>query len=178
MTVPDVTQQRNLGQIAYNKPGLGLTLLRENILSPGRFDSAFAYYVHQWAFKHPTPYDFFHCMENYAGETLDWYWRGWFLNNWKIDFAVQDVAYNTANDPKNGSIITIACLEKLPMPVTVEITEANGKVGRVKLPVEVWHAGGTWKFRYASTDIVTKVVIDPDKQYPDNNPKNNIWHND
>lgn len=178
MTVPDVTQQRNLGQIAYNKPGLGLTLLRENIIGPGRFDSAFTYYVHQWAFKHPTPYDFFHCIENYAGETLDWYWRGWFLNNWKIDFAVQDVTYNTPNDPKNGSIITIACLEKLPMPVTVEITEASGKVGRVKLPVEVWHVGGTWKFRYASTDTVTKVVIDPDKQYPDNNPKNNTWHND
>lgn len=178
MTVPDVTQQRNLGQIAYNKPGLGLTLLRENIIGPGRFDSAFTYYVHQWAFKHPTPYDFFHCIENYAGETLDWYWRGWFLNNWKIDFAVQDVTYNTPNDPKSGSIITIACLEKLPMPVTVEITEASGKVGRVKLPVEVWHVGGTWKFRYASTDAVTKVVIDPDKQYPDNNPKNNTWHND
>lgn len=178
MTVPDVTQQRNLGQIAYNKPGLGLTLLRENILGEGRFDSAFSYYVHQWAFKHPTPYDFFHCIENYAGETLDWYWRGWFLNNWKIDFAVQDVSYIQRNDPKGGTIITIENLEKLPMPVTVEITEANGTVGRVKLPVEVWHVGPVWKFRYASTDVVTKVVIDPDKQYPDANPKNNIWHND
>lgn len=177
-TVPDVTQQRNLGNVAYGKPGLGLTLLRENIIGEGRFDSAFSYYVHQWAFKHPTPYDFFHCIENYAGETLDWYWRGWFINNWKIDFAVLDASPNDRNDATKGSIITIENLEKLPMPVTVEVTEANGKVGRVKLPVEIWHAGPVWKFRYASTSEVTKVVIDPDKQYPDNNKGNNTWHND
>ena len=177
LTVPDVTNPRNLGNVAYGKPGLGLTLLRENILGEDRFDSAFSYYVHQWAFKHPTPYDFFHCMENYAGETLDWYWRGWFMNNWKIDQAVQDVTY-IQNDPKNGSIITIANLEKLPMPVTVEVTDADGKTGRIKLPVEIWQHGSIWKFRYNSTGIISKVVIDPDKLYPDVNKGNNIWHND
>ncbi|MEP6750428.1 MAG: M1 family aminopeptidase, partial [Bacteroidota bacterium] len=176
-TVPDVTNPRNLGNVAYGKPGLGLTILRENILGENRFDSAFSYYVHQWAFKHPTPYDFFHCIENYAGETLDWYWRGWFINNWKIDQAVKDVSY-VQNDPKNGSIITIANLEKLPMPVTVEVTEADGKTNRVKLPVEIWQHGAMWKFKYNSTGIINKVVIDPDKLYPDTNGKNNIWPSD
>ena len=174
-TVPDVTQPKNLGTVAYGKPGEGLTLLRENILGEGRFDSAFSYYVHQWAFKHPTPYDFFHCIENYSGETLDWFWRGWFLNNWKLDQAVTDV--NPANrfDDTKGSIITIASLEKLPMPVTVEVTEANGNKGRVKLPVEIWHNGGVWRFKYPSTSKVVKVVIDPDKQYPDITRSNNTW---
>jgi hypothetical protein len=175
-TVPDVTQQRNLGLIAYSKPGLGLTLLRENILGEGRFDSAFSYYTHQWAFKHPTPFDFFHCIENYSGETLDWFWRGWFLNNWKIDQAVTDVSYVQGNDVTKGTIITIANLEKLPMPVTVEVTENNGKKGRVHLPIEIWHSGGTFRFKYNSTDSVQKVVIDPDKLYPDVNKGNNIWH--
>jgi len=177
LTTPDVTAPRNLGNVAYGKPGLGLTILRENILGEGRFDSAFSYYVHQWAFKHPTPYDFFHCIENYAGETLDWYWRGWFMNNWKIDQAVQDVNY-VQNDPKQGSIITIVNMEKLPMPVTVEVTEADGKTGRMQLPVEIWQHGPVWKFRYNSTGTVTKVVIDPDKLYPDANKGNNTWHND
>lgn len=177
LTVPDVTNGRNLGNVAYGKPGLGLTLLRENILGEGRFDSAFSYYVHQWAFKHPTPYDFFHCIENYAGETLDWYWRGWFMNNWKIDLAVEDVAY-VSKDPKDGSVITIANLEKLPMPVTVEVTEEGGKTGRIQLPVEIWQHGSYWKFKYNSTGTVIKVVIDPDKLYPDVNKGNNIWHND
>ena len=176
-TVPDVTNPRNLGIVAYDKPGMGLTLLRESILGEGRFDSAFSYYVHQWAFKHPTPYDFFHCIENYAGESLDWYWRGWFMNKWKIDFAVQDVSY-IKNMPGNGSIITIANLEKLPMPVTIEVTETGGKTGRIQLPVEIWQHGAIWRFAYNSAGIITKVVIDPDKKYPDMNKANNTWHND
>lgn len=174
LTVPDVTQQFNLGTVAYYKPGFGLKLLRENVLGPERFDTAFRYYVHKWAFKHPTPWDFFHCMENAAGENLEWFWRGWFMNKWKIDLAVTDVAA-IQNDPSKGSTITIATLEKLPMPVTIEIKEANGKTGRVNLPVEVWQHGGVWKFNYASTDKVTSVVVDPDKTIPDVNLKNNSW---
>ncbi|MBC7848442.1 MAG: M1 family metallopeptidase, partial [Chitinophagaceae bacterium] len=119
LTVPDVTAQANLGTIAYRKPGFGLSLLRENVLGPARLDSALRYYVHKWAFKHPTPYDFFHCIENYAGESLDWFWRGWFMNNWKIDQEIQDVSY-VKDDPKQGSIITVANMEKMPMPVVVE----------------------------------------------------------
>jgi hypothetical protein len=175
-TIPDVAKQRNLGITAYVKPGLGLTMLREDILGEGRFDSAFSYYVHQWAFKHPTPYDFFHCIENYAGETLDWYWRGWFINSWKIDQSVDDVTAVDKTDASKGSIITIGNLEQLPMPVTVEVTEDNGKKARVQLPVEIWHTGAIWKFKYNSTGKVTKVVIDPDMKYPDVNRRNNTWY--
>lgn len=174
LTVPDVTSPANLGTIAYRKPGFGLNLLRENILGPDRLDSALRYYVHQWAFKHPTPYDFFHCIENYAGESLDWFWRGWFMNNWKIDQEVRDVTY-VKNDPAQGSIITIANNEKLPMPVVVEIKESNGKVSRVKLPVEVWQHGAVWKFAYASTSTIEKITLDPDNTLPDVNSKNNSW---
>lgn len=173
-TVPDVTQARNLGFVAYFKPGLGLTLLRENILGRGRFDSAFSYYVHTWAFKHPTPYDFFHCIENYSGETLDWFWRGWFMNQWRIDQSVDDVAYIN-RDPSQGSIITVSNREELPMPVTLEITESNGKVTRKMLPVEVWQHGPTWKFKFNSTSEISKIVVDPDKNYPDMNRSNNLW---
>jgi hypothetical protein len=173
-TVPDVTSPANLGIVAYRKPGFGLQLLRENVLGAARFDSAFSYYVHKWAFKHPTPYDFFHCIENNAGETLDWFWRGWFLQNWKIDQAVQDVAY-VQDDATKGSIITIANLEKMPMPVVVEVKEENGTTNRVQLPVEVWQHGSVWKFAYKSTSKVTAVTIDPDKTLPDVNGKNNSW---
>lgn len=173
-TIPDVTNPANLGTIAYRKPGFGLQLLRENVLGEARFDSAFRYYVHQWAFKHPTPYDFFHCIENNAGETLDWFWRGWYLNNWKIDQSVDDVTY-VQNDPAQGSIITISNLEKMPMPVVAEVTEENGKTARIKLPVEIWQHGATWKFAYKSTSKLKKVVIDPDNTLPDVNNKNNTW---
>lgn len=173
-TVPEVTQPRNLGIVAYYKPAMGLSILREVILGEDRFDGALSYYTHAWAFKHPTPWDFFHAIENYSGESLDWFWRGWFLNNWKIDQSVDGVSY-VENDSTKGSIITISNLEKLPMPVTVEVTEMDGKTGRISLPVEVWQHGPTWKFEYPSNSKITKVVIDPDNKLPDVNDKNNKW---
>jgi hypothetical protein len=174
LTVPDVTQPRNLGIVAYYKPYFGLKLLRENVLGTERFDRAFRYYVHQWAFKHPTPWDFFHCMENYSGESLSWFWRGWFMNHWKIDQVVENISY-VQDDPAKGSLITIGNFGQLPMPVTVEVKEANGKTGRVQLPVEIWQHGGIFQFVYHSTDKLQQVTIDPDNKLPDANSKNNVW---
>jgi aminopeptidase N len=48
-----------------------LTLLREQILGPERFDFAFRTYVARWAFKHPTPDDFFRTMENAAARACN-----------------------------------------------------------------------------------------------------------
>jgi aminopeptidase N len=56
-------------------PSSGLVILREQVLGPERFDLAFRTYVERWAFKHPTPDDFFRTMENVAGEDLSWFWR-------------------------------------------------------------------------------------------------------
>ena len=175
LTIPDVVQGRNLGVTAYAKPSLGLQLLREEVLGKARFDYAFRYYVHQWAFKHPTPYDFFHAIENGSGETLDWFWRGWFLYDWKIDQAVTGVDYVSSTDPSQGATITIENMEKLPMPVTVEVKESNGTTNRVKLPVEIWMHGPVWKFHYPSTSKIDQVTIDPDLRYPDTNSGNNVW---
>ena len=172
MTIPDAMPAREWGTLSYNKPGTGLEILREEVLGKERFDYAFRYYVHQWAFKHPTPYDFFHAMENASGETLDWFWRGWFFNNWKIDQAVTGVEY-AEGDPAKGATITIENKEKLPMPVTVEVKEENGATNRVKLPVEIWMKGSTWKFHYPSTGKITQVTIDPDERLPDADTSNN-----
>lgn len=174
LNIPDVVAGRNLGGVAYLKPGLGLTLLRTQVLGSERFDSAMRYYTHQWAFKHPTPWDFFHCIENYTGETLDWFWRGWYMYDWKIDQAVTRVDY-VDNDPTKGAIITVANQQKMPMPVTADIVESNGKTGQVKLPVEIWQHGSTWRFVYKSTSQLTSVTLDQAVKLPDVNRKNNQW---
>jgi hypothetical protein len=174
MTTPDVIQNAQLGNAGYFKPALGLNLLRDQILGPERFDEAFRTYVHRWAFKHPTPWDFFRTIENVAGEDLGWFWRGWFLNTWKLDQAVKEVKYKD-NDPAKGALITIENLDQLVMPVQVAIQTANGKADTVKLPVEIWQRGGTWTFLYPSTTTLTQVVIDPQGALPDMNRENNTW---
>ena len=170
--VPDVIGQNDLGIAAYEKPSIMLNALRDVVLGPERFDAAFREYVNRWAFKHPTPWDFFHTMENVSGEDLGWFWRGWVLNTWKLDQAVTDVKY-IRNDPSNGVNITIQNKEKMAMPVLIQIKEDNGKVHDLKLPVEIWQRGSSWTFHVNTTSNVTDVVLDPDKKLPDINRSNN-----
>jgi hypothetical protein len=173
-TSPDNLKERNLGVLAYYKPSMGLVLLREQILGPERFDEAFTAYINRWAYKHPTPDDFFRTMENVAGEDLRWFWRSWFINSWKLDQAVTGVKY-VKNDPKQGAIITIENLEKMPMPVVIELKTKSGKVTRKTLPVEIWKRNVSWEFKVDTTEELAKVVIDPDYVLPDINSSNNKW---
>lgn len=174
MTVPEVIQQQNLGVAAYLKPSMMLEALRSVVLDSSRFDAAFREYIRRWAFKHPTPWDFFHTIENVSGEDLGWFWRAWVLNNWRLDQAVKGVTYIDSN-PANGSEITIENEEKMVMPVTILIREANGNEHRISLPVEVWQRGALWTVNVPTTTEVKEVILDPDKKLPDYNRANNSW---
>lgn len=172
--MPDVIKQNNLGIAAYYKPGLMLYLLRNEVLGKERFDAAFKEYVRRWAFKHPTPWDFFHTIENVAGEDLNWYWRSWVLNDWKFDATVKEVGVRSRGSEKE-TLITIQLLEKMPLPLSIKVTDANGEEQMLRLPVEVWQRGDTWMFPVKTKAEVKEVVIDPDNKLPDVNRKNNTW---
>ncbi len=174
MSQPDNIKEKNTGDLLYRKPSAGLVLLREQILGSERFDFAFRTYIETWAYKHPTPDDFFRTMENASGENLQWFWRGWFLNNWRLDVAVNNVEYVDDN-PAKGALITIENLEKMAMPVVLEIKTVSGKVSRVTLPVEIWERNVSWTFKYPSTEKIKSVTYDPDNVFPDYNPDNNVW---
>lgn len=173
-TVPEVIQQDNLGIVAYSKPAQMLTALREVVLGKERFDAAFREYINRWAFKHPTPWDFFHSMENVSGEDLSWFWRAWVLNTWRLDQKVKDVSY-IDDKPEKGADVTIENLEKMVMPVTVLIKESNGKEQRIDLPVEIWQRGADWTFKVNTTSEIKEVILDPDKKLPEWNRDNNTW---
>lgn len=173
-TAPDNLKERNLGLLAYYKPGAGLEMLREHILGEERFDEAFTEYINRWAYKHPTPDDFYRTMENVSGEELSWFWRGWFIHNWKLDQAINRVKYEDG-DPSKGAIVTIENLQQMPMPVTLEFTTESGAKTRHTLPVEIWKRNKKWTFKYDSTEPLKSVVIDPDYVLPDVDSSNNRW---
>lgn len=170
--IPEVIQQKNLGIAAYEKPAMMLNALRDVVLGPQRFDKAFREYIDRWAFKHPTPWDFFHTIENVSGEDLGWFWREWIFTNYKLDQAVSGVKY-TDNVPEKGAFITIDNLDQMAMPVDVLVKESNGKEHKIHLPVEVWQRGAEWTFHVNTTSTITDVILDPDKKLPDVNRKNN-----
>lgn len=174
MTRPDVVAASELGTLAYRKPGYGLTMLREVVLGEDRFDYALREYIKRWAFKHPTPFDFFHTIEDAGGEDLGWFWKSWIYNDWKIDQGVKEVRY-VGNDAAKGALITIENLEQMPMPVKLKIKESNGTESIVDLPVEIWQKGPSWTFSYPSKSEIAEIVIDPELVLPDTNLKNNTW---
>jgi Peptidase family M1 domain len=171
LTTPDAMQEANIGRLLYSKPGYGLELLRNQIIGPVRFDYAFKTYIQRWAYKHPTPWDFFKTMDNATGEDLSWFWKSWFLENYKLDQSILSVKY----EKENGAIITIANLEQMAMPVLIEYETITGAKERIKLPVEIWNNTALWKVKLPVKDQLTKVTIDPDKVYPDINLQNNSW---
>ena len=104
--VPIMTQSDsvlNLGPNAYTKPAAALNILREVVLGRELFDFAFKEYAQRWAFKRPTPADFFRTMEEASGVDLDWFWRGWFYSTDHVDISL-DKVYQLRLDTQDPDI--------------------------------------------------------------------------
>ena len=150
--------------ISYFKGAYGMVLLREQILGPQRFDWAFRKYIHDWAYKHPSPSDFFREMQSEGGEELNWFWRGWYMHNWTYDVAVDKI---------DGASVTLSNLGQLVLPTPVEVTLKDGTRTRFVLPAETWLTKGTYIWTAESSSPVTSVTVDPDHALPDDNRGNN-----
>jgi len=174
MIAPDALRERSIGNSLYSKPGYALGLLRNEIVGPQRFDYAFKTYIRKWAYKHPSPFDFFRTMENAAGEDLGWFWKELFFENYKLDQRVNEPVY-ISGDPANGALIVIDNLEQMAMPIYLEYETRSGKKQTVKIPVEVWQNNTSWVIKLNTTEKLKSVTIDPDRVFPDVNYENNKW---
>ncbi|GAB3578932.1 M1 family metallopeptidase [Hymenobacter daeguensis] len=85
------------GNNAYGKPATALNILRETVMGRELFDYAFKTYATRWAYKHPTPADFFRTMEDASAVDLDWFWRGWFYTTDHTDLALESVKSYSAS---------------------------------------------------------------------------------
>jgi aminopeptidase N len=168
---PDAIPGNQVYTIQYQKVAYVLSLLRNQILGPERFDRAFRKYIHDWAYKHPTPWDFFRSIDSSSGEDLSWFWKSMFLENTRLDQKVAKVE----NSPKSKARITIENMEKAAMPLIVEITYSDGTNELRKFPVEIWHFDKTYVFNANKSETVAKVIIDPEQIYPDVDRANNVY---
>lgn len=106
----------NFGANAYAKVATGLNILRETIVGRELFDNAFREYAKRWAFKSPTPADFFRTLEDATGEDLDWFWRGWFYGTDACDISIDSVKHAvpdlTAQPVQKGDSTIMVSLPK------------------------------------------------------------------
>jgi len=164
-------ESRDLWWTAYTKPALMLHLLRTEVLGAERFDPAFRAYTRAWAYKHPTPADFFRVMRNETGMDLDWFWRDWVYTTARLDQAVDSVTAGAA-----GPEIHLSNRGTMVMPAELAITYDDGTTDVVRLPVEMWNLGSrfTYRARHPRGMPVT-VELDPRAVFPDIDRVNNRW---
>jgi hypothetical protein len=156
---------------SYFKPATALVALR-GLIGQEAFDRGLRAFFHDWAFKHPYPWDLFHEFDRAAGRDLSWFWRTWYYETWTLDQAVAGVATGPG-----GATITVADRGDAPMPARLTITRANGTVERREVPVDTWLSGA----RTATVTVpagaspVARVEIDAENVFPDVDRTNNVW---
>ena len=172
LTRADAIHEKYRHPVTYFKSAFGLTLLREDILGPERFDFAFRKFIRDWAFKHPSPSDFFRAMESEGGEDLSYFWRGWYFNNWQLDLAVTDAQY-VDGDPAKGLHVTVANRGQLVLPATLRVELQGGEHIDVRVPAETWMLNVTHTFTVNTTARAKSVSLDPEHHIPDSDRSNN-----
>ncbi|MDQ8201628.1 M1 family metallopeptidase [Pelagicoccus sp. SDUM812003] len=144
------------GYQAYSKPALGLTLLRESILGEELFDFAFQEYARRWAFKRPTPADFFRTMEDASGTNLDWFWRAWFYGTDHVDLSLESVELFRLDDGDPSVSKAWDKQERYENPDTPMIARLEGETYYAARKEELQD----WYYGYDEFEVLEKDVED------------------
>ena len=160
---------KNLFWTGYQKPALMMQTLRYEVLGKERFDHAFREYLKAWAYKHPTPTDFFRLMRDASGMDLDWFWRDWVFTTARLDQAVDSVGKSG-----EGEKIFLTNRGTMTLPLEMDLTFTDGSTERVRLPVEMWNQGPRFAYRLRTDKPVKRVVVDPRGVLPDVDRSNNV----
>jgi len=145
-------------------------------VGPAAFDDAFRTYIQRWAYKHPTPADFFRTMENVAGRRLDWFWREWFLETPRFDQAIDSVTTRMHGDTQYVAV-QYGNHARGVLPLLVRFTLSDGTTQDLMYPAEVW---STNSVRYVRRYIfvgqrITRIDLDPEHRLIDVDRTNNSW---
>jgi aminopeptidase N len=169
--IANPTEVKDLMWTGYQKPALMLQTLRNEVLGPDRFDVAFRDYIRTWAFKHPTPADFFRVMRDASGAELDWFWRDWVYTTARLDQAVESVGVDTSGH----ATVTLANRGTMTLPAELRLTYDDGTSETVRLPVEMWNQEPRFIYHATSTKRVRRAEVDPRHVLPDMQRGNDVW---
>jgi len=197
---PIMTEADNLQNTlldAYGKPSIALRILRQSVMGEKLFDRAFRTYVKKWAYRNPTPEDFFRTMEDASGLDLDWFWKAWFFNQTHLDISLSKVRLASTGE-KSDIMVNVENMradqkERLAQkPYLYEMTFENvggtvspihllfhyedGSDEQVTMPVEIWRYDSQQFSRvFPLSKKLKGITIDKDNKTGDINKENNVW---
>lgn len=153
---------------AYSKPTVVLRALRA-VLGQETFRRAYRTYARSWAYRHPAPWDFFQVVESVADRELDWFWQPWFFGTETLDQAIAAVRVRG-----DRAELTLENRGGAVMPVELQIRTESGS-RRIRWPVTTWAGTRRVTRTVEAGGKVRRVVLDPDRVYPDLDRSNNSW---
>ena len=159
----------------YFKTAAVLEMLRHDVMGPEAFDKGLRTYVQRWAYKHPTPMDFFRTMSDAAGKNLDWFWREWFLEAPSFDQAIDSVQVTPSGTTTHVRVVYGNKAAGV-MPLLVRFTFTDSTKQDFTYPVDIWKAGPTYVATYDFPGKTVKEIrIDPERHFIDVARKDNLW---
>lgn len=174
MTAPDQIDPEALGTIGYEKPAVALWTLRNHVLGAETFDRAFREYTRRWAFKHPTPGDFFRTIENVSGRDLGWFWQSWWYGTTTLDLGLTKVEMR-GEGAERQVVLEVVRTTKVLFPVEVRVKYADGSTEDLSFPVDAWRQGNTVTLSAPARGPVVGARLWPDGMVPDWNAANDTW---
>lgn len=172
--------------MTYSKTPLMLSMLG-GMFGDSVVQRAHRQYAESWFFKHPSPWDWMFYMNKALGQDLGWFWNSWLFNTASVDGRIADV--KTAG---GRTTVTVAQDGDMPAPIVLKVSFAaqgpairpmqnvkmlDATTALVTIPVDVWF-GGARAVNIAldfGGRAIEKIVLDPDKRFPDVNPNDNEW---
>tara|TARA_R110002073_G_scaffold170686_1_gene327668 strand:- start:1909 stop:3768 length:1860 start_codon:yes stop_codon:yes gene_type:complete len=163
---------------SYTKGSMFLTQLNYIIGEDNTKETLKKYYK-DFSFKHPTPNDIKRTAEKVSGLQLDWYLNEWAETTHTIDYSIESV---------EGKKITLKRVGKMPMPIDVAVTYADGSTENFNIPLRMMRGNKptdatviedwTWAhptYSFSVIKDIKKVEIDTSKLMADIDRKNNVY---
>lgn len=181
---------RAYGTGSYSKGSVFLKQL-EYVVGKQAFDQGLLKYFYTWKMKHPNANDFIRIMEKASGLELDWYKEYFVHTTATIDYGVKSV-----EESGGETIVTLERVGRMPMPLDVVVTYADGTKETVSIPLQIMRGNKPQEepgmaFRVAADwpwvnptytlalpgakSRIARIEIDPSLRMADINRANNLF---
>ncbi|MDG2195134.1 MAG: M1 family metallopeptidase [Polaribacter sp.] len=163
---------------SYTKGSMFLTQLNY-IIGEENTQKTIKKYFNDFKFTHPTPNDIKRTAEKVSGLQLGWYLNEWVETIHTIDYGVTSVA---------GAKITLERIGKMPMPIDVTVTYADGTTETFNIALRMMRGNKptdatiledwTWAhptYTFTASKTVKSVEIDASQLMADIDRSNNVY---
>ncbi|MCX7610482.1 MAG: M1 family metallopeptidase [Ignavibacterium sp.] len=152
---------------SYSRSSVAYDMLY-NLLGKDLFKKALHHFIDNWKGKHPTPWDFFNCINYSVGKNLNWFFKPWFF-----EFGYSDLALSSYSIEQNKLKIKVEKVGQLPVPIKLKLFYNNQIVGEYNFKADIWSSDN--KFYEISIEQIDfdKIVIG-DQNIPDVRSSNNV----